>query len=85
MALEIEYRAETEDDMNDLAGSLLKAQSISHMGECLLNKHGTAEFYELQDAFQTIRLLIEPAITFFNYDGVRRIQERGRKKPPRTA
>jgi hypothetical protein len=66
MALAIEYRAETEDDMNDLAGSLLKAQSISLMGEFLLNKHVAEEFYELQDAFQTIRLLIEPAMTFFS-------------------
>jgi hypothetical protein len=85
MALAIEYRAETEDDMNDLADALLKARAISHMGEFLLRKHGTKEFYELSDAFQTIRLLIEPAITFFNYEGIQLIQERGRKKPPRTA
>ena len=32
MALEIEYRAETEDDMNDLADELLKVRVISHMG-----------------------------------------------------
>jgi hypothetical protein len=31
MALAIEYLAETEDDMADLADALIKAQAISHM------------------------------------------------------
>ena len=77
MALEIEYRAETEDDIADLAEALLKVRAISHMGEHFLNKHITEEFYELSEAFKTIRLLIEPALTFFTDDGVWLIQGRG--------
>ena len=60
MALEIEYRAETEDDMNDPADALLKVRVISHMGEFLLNKHITEEFYEFPEAFRTIWMPSNP-------------------------
>jgi hypothetical protein len=65
--LEIEYKAETEDDITDLLQSLLMVRSISFMSKKFVEtrlelKEGG---YELQEAFDTIRMLIEPAMTFF--------------------
>ena len=71
MALSIEYKAETENDMADLAQSLLMVRSISAMGKKYVEERlELAEgYYELQTAFETISMLIEPALTYFCYDG----------------
>jgi hypothetical protein len=36
-----------------------------------LHKHVTDEFYELREAFKTIRMLIEPALTFLGNESLR--------------
>jgi hypothetical protein len=71
MALNIEYRAETAEDITDLADCLVRARAASHMGEYLLHKHITDEFYELSESFKTIRMLIEPALTFLSDESLR--------------
>ena len=68
--LEIVYKAETEDDIAALARSLLKVRSIALMSKrfvegCIELKEG---YYDLQEAFDTIQMLIEPALTFLCYD-----------------
>ena len=71
MALTIEYKASTENDMADLAQSLLMVRSISVMGRNFVDQHIelTEGYYDLQTAFETIEMLIEPALTYFCYDG----------------
>jgi hypothetical protein len=71
MAINIEYRDETAEDITDLADCLIRARAVSRMGEYLLHKHGTDEFYALQEAFKTIRMLIEPALTFLGNESLR--------------
>lgn len=83
--IHIGYQADTEDGIADIADCLLKARTVCHMGEFLLNKHFTEEFYELSEAFQIIRLLIEPAISFCNYEAQDHLtgkQSQGKKKRP---
>ena len=71
MALEVVCNAETEEDMSVHADALLKVRAIALMGETFIEQHIelTEGYYELQAVFQTIRLLIEPALTFFCYEG----------------
>ena len=69
--LSIEYKASTEDDITDLAQSLLMVRAVSAMGKKFVEdrielKEG---YYDLQTAFDTISMLIEPALTYFCYDG----------------
>ena len=69
MALNIKYKAITEDDMADLVQSLLMVKSIIFMGKRFIQtrlelKEG---YYELQEAFDTIQMLIEPALTHFDH------------------
>jgi hypothetical protein len=71
MAINIEYRDETAEDITDLANCLIRARAVSRMGEFLLHKHITDEFYELSEAFKTIRMLIEPALTFLGNESLR--------------
>jgi hypothetical protein len=71
MAVNIEYRAETAEDITGLANCLLKARAVSHMGEYLLGKHITDEFYELVEAFRIIQMFIEPALTFLSDESLR--------------
>ena len=35
-------------------------------------------YYELQAVFQTIRLLVEPSLTFFCYEGPELVKEQGK-------
>jgi len=71
MALNIEYKASTENDIADLAQSLLMVRAVSALGKSFIEgrielKEG---YYDLQNAFDTISMLIEPALTYFCYDG----------------
>jgi hypothetical protein len=74
MALTIEYKAETEDDLADLVQSLLMVRSISFMTKKFVStrlelKEG---YFELQDAFNAILMLIEPALTHLNDEMMRK-------------
>jgi hypothetical protein len=71
MTPNIESRAETAEDITDLADCLVRARAVSRMGEYLLYKHVTDEFYELQEAFQIIRMFIEPALTYLSDESLR--------------
>jgi len=66
--LKIEYKAETEDDMTDLLDSLLMVRSTAFLTRQFVFSHPelTEGYYELQDAMNTILMLIEPALTFFS-------------------
>jgi hypothetical protein len=74
MALTIEYKAETEDDMTDLVQSLLMVRSISFMTKKFVSirlelKEG---YHELEDAFDAILMLIEPALTHLDDEMMRK-------------
>jgi hypothetical protein len=62
--LNIEYQAETEDDMADLLSSLLMARSTAFMAKKFIaTRIELSEgYYELQGAFDTIQTLIKPAL-----------------------
>jgi len=63
--LKIEYKAETETNMADLLQSLLMVRSIAFMAKKFtftLNEMAEG-YYELQEAFDNILMLIEPAMT----------------------
>ena len=82
MALNIEYKASTEDDIADLAQSLLMVRAVSAMGKKFVEQRIelTEGYYELQEAFDTISMLIEPALTYFCYDGSDLVRKTTKKK-----
>jgi len=71
--LKIEYKAETEDDMTDLLQSLLMVRSISFLAKKFVSLHSELPegYYELQEAFDNILMLIEPALTHFSNEMMR--------------
>jgi len=70
--LEILYRGKTLDDIGDLADSLLRARSTIFMAKRFAEtRQGETEgYYELIQTFDTIKMLIEPALTFLCYDAI---------------
>ena len=66
--LNIEYKAETEEDMADLMQSMLMVRSIAFMAKKFVETRNELPegYYELQEAFDAILMLIEPAMTHFN-------------------
>jgi hypothetical protein len=85
MTPNIEYRAETAENITDLTDCLLKARAVTHMGEYFLGKHITDDFYELQGAFQIIRMLIEPALMFLSDESMRLSTVEPQEEEPETA
>jgi hypothetical protein len=83
MTPNIDYQAETAEDITDLANCLIRVRAVSHMGEYFLHKHVTDEFYELQEAFQIIRMFIEPALTYLSDESLR-LSKPEKKKPHST-
>jgi hypothetical protein len=64
MALKIEYKAETEDDMADMLQSLLMVRSTAFMAQKFVKTLKMPEgYYVLQEAFDAILMFIEPAMT----------------------
>jgi len=63
--LNIEYKAETEDNMADLLQSLLMVRSIAFLSKKFLQLQSDMPegYYEMQEAMDNIQMLIEPAIT----------------------
>jgi len=86
--LKIEYKAETETDMADLLQSLLMVRSIAFMAKkftLALNEMAEG-YYEIQEAFDNIFMLLEPAITHITNEmmGFPRTERPG-KKPRKGA
>jgi hypothetical protein len=62
--LNIEYKTETEEDMADLLNSLLMVRSTAFMLKKFLQFAEIKEGYnDLQIAFETIAMCLEPALT----------------------
>ena len=61
--LKFVYKANTENDIVDLADALLYVRDISNMAKNTLNMPGS-HYYTLKGAFELIQVLIELAITF---------------------
>jgi hypothetical protein len=76
--LNIEYQAETEDDMADLASSLLMARSTAFMAKKFIaTRIELSEgYYELQGAFDTIQTLIKPALDYFSNEMMSKPKQR---------
>jgi len=83
MALNIEYKATTEDDMADLLQSLLMVRSITFMGKKFLETRNELKegYCELQEAFDTIQMLLEPALTYLDNALMQTVKK---AKKPRT-
>jgi len=63
--LNIELKTETQDDMADLLGGLLMVRSISVLAKKFVEHTEMSEgYFELQEAFDNILMLIEPAMTY---------------------
>ena len=75
--LEILYRAQTEDDISELCHALLYARDITRMAEAVIQ--APDNYYQLKTAFEVIRLLLEPAITFLNFDAIDLVKAYGKK------
>lgn len=81
--LEIVYRAETEDDINELCGALLKVEDITRMAEAVIQMHVPDDYYLFKNTFELIRLLIKPATTFLNTDALDLVKAYNKKPHPR--
>ncbi len=68
--LEIVYRAETVNDINELCGALLKVADITRKAEAVIQIHVPDDYYLFKNIFELIRLLIKPATTFLNTDAI---------------
>jgi len=66
--LKIEYKDETEDDLTDILDSLLRVRSTAFLAREFVFLHNELSegYYELQEAMDTILMLIEPAMTYFS-------------------
>jgi len=80
--LEITYRAETESDLNNLAESLLMVRSITLMSKKFVETRLELEegYHDLATSFDTIKMLIEPALTFLCYDAIDHLKAFNEKK-----
>ena len=80
--LEVICNAKTEDDMADHASALLRAQAMSLMGRKFIETHIELKegYYELQEIFKTIDMLLNPALTFFTENGPELIKKQKIRK-----
>jgi len=79
MSLNIECRAETVDDITRLCDYVQKAMAVSVMGKNIIDVE-EENYYELENAFELIRDLLEPVETFLCYGAVDLMQEFGKRK-----
>jgi hypothetical protein len=87
--LNIEYKAETEDNMADLLQSLLMVRSIAFLSKKFLKLQSDLPegYYEMQEAMDNIQMLIEPAITHISNEMMTvanqsRLRNKTRSKKP---
>ncbi|AEF80652.1 hypothetical protein [Leadbettera azotonutricia] len=76
--MNLEYRTETEDDIADLAGCVLRARDITTMAE--RNAQDPDSYFEVMAAFELIRVLLEPVGRFLCNEAVGLVKAAEHKK-----
>ena len=75
--LKIEYKAETEDDLADLLQSLLMVRSTAFLASKFVEHLKLPEgYHNLLTAFDTILMLIEPAMTYITNEMMRKLPKK---------